>query len=88
MVDNDEILQSLEQRTTYNVTLKTFEDFLFKGKPSRTERERLRKALIELFGASNRKDGVRWSRNQCVLKIKELRSGVGIIDEVAEDLPF
>ena len=88
LVNNDEILQSLEQRTTYNVTLKTFEDFLCKGKPSRIERDRLRKALIELFGASNRKDGVRWSRNQCVLKIKELRGGVGIIDEVAEDLPF
>lgn len=49
----------LEDKEDGQITLRFFEDFLIVGKPTRDERNALKKAVIEVFGEPN---GYRWSR--------------------------
>lgn len=96
IITNDSILRAIESRSDFHLTLRFFEDILIVGKTTRDERTALKKALVELFGKSNRTDGWRWSKSQLLEKLKNLRSEdvatstfSDVLDETTGDkLPF
>ena len=59
LLSNGAILQSVKNTTDYTITLKFFSDLMIVGKPTREEKNSLKKALMELVGEPN---GYRWNR--------------------------
>ena len=59
LLSNGAILQAIKNNTNYTITLKFFSDMMIIGKPTRDEKNSLKKALMELIGEPN---GYRWNR--------------------------
>lgn len=94
LLSNGAILQSVKNTTDYTITLKFFSDLMIVGKPTREEKNSLKKALMELVGEPN---GYRWNRleveERLMNKIEEQKNADLINNVISKEdletgLPF
>jgi len=94
LLSNGTILQAIRNNPNYTITLKFFSDLMIVGKPTRDEKNSLKKALIELIGEPN---GYRWNRleveERLTRKIEEQKNSDLVNNVISEEdlengLPF
>ena len=68
LLSNKSIIEAINNRSDYTLTLKFFADLMITGKATRDERKTLKMAIVELCGEPN---GARWSRKTVSEKLQE-----------------
>lgn len=88
LLSNKSIMESILNNSGYTVTVKFFCDLMFKGKPTREERNTVKSALTKLIGEPN---GYRWNKREVEEKLQEKineQQDKDGVDEYREVMPF